>query len=101
MVQQVWQSISDHVTVMPKMQKVLLNNQTKVTEYYASSQTLTIPKKIKEKVKIACTEYIALDCRAFEVVSGEGFMKLTQSIFDAGRHTKRHNTISKYNKPQH
>ncbi|CAF3415914.1 unnamed protein product [Rotaria socialis] len=72
MVQQVWQSISDHVTVMPKMQKVLLNKQTKVTEYYASSQTLTIPKKIKEKVKIACTEFTALDCRAFEVVSGEG-----------------------------
>ncbi|CAF3277308.1 unnamed protein product [Rotaria socialis] len=58
-----------------------LNKQTKVTEYYASSQTLTIPKKIKEKVKIACTEFTALDCRAFEVVSGEGFYEIGTIYF--------------------
>ncbi|CAF4769157.1 unnamed protein product, partial [Rotaria socialis] len=44
-------------------------------------QTLTIPKKIKEKVKIACTEFTALDCRAFEVVSGEGFYEIGTIYF--------------------
>jgi hypothetical protein len=35
---------------------------------------------------MACTEFTALDCRAFELVSGEGFLKMAQSIFDAGRY---------------
>jgi len=60
-------------------------NQTKVTEFYSSSKTYNIPKKIKEKVKMACTEFIALDSRAFELVSGEGFLQMAQSIFDAGK----------------
>ncbi|CAF4962143.1 unnamed protein product [Rotaria socialis] len=94
MVQQVWQSICVHATVMQKNARNCLKKQTKVTEYYASSQALTIPKKIKEKVKIACTEFTALDCRAFEVVSGEGFKKLTQSIFDAGRHTRNSSSFN-------
>ncbi|CAF1102525.1 unnamed protein product [Rotaria magnacalcarata] len=62
-----------------------LDNQLKVTEYYASSKCSEIPKRIKEKVKLACTEFTALDCRAFQLVSGEGFLKMAQTIFDAGR----------------
>ncbi|CAF4341330.1 unnamed protein product, partial [Rotaria magnacalcarata] len=37
--------------------------------------------------------FTALDCRAFEVVSGEGFMKLEQSIFDASRHTSNSSSV--------
>jgi hypothetical protein len=62
------------------------SNQLKVTEYYTSSKSYDIPKRIREKVKMACTEFTALDCRAFELVSGEGFLKMAQSIFDAGRY---------------
>ncbi|CAF1647425.1 unnamed protein product, partial [Didymodactylos carnosus] len=61
-------------------------NQTKVTEFYLSSKTYNAPKKLKEKVKLACTEFIALDSRAFELLSGEGFSNMAQSIFDAGKH---------------
>ncbi|CAF4487805.1 unnamed protein product [Rotaria sp. Silwood2] len=39
-----------------------------------------------QKVKIFCTEFIALDSRPFELVSGDGFVKLAQSIFDAGKY---------------
>ncbi|CAF2144994.1 unnamed protein product [Rotaria magnacalcarata] len=46
---------------------------------------LKYQKELKEKVKLACTEFTALDCRAFELVSGEGFLKMAQTIFDAGR----------------
>ncbi|CAF2084050.1 unnamed protein product, partial [Rotaria magnacalcarata] len=60
-----------------------LFNQTQVTEYYSSSKSHGIPKKFKEKVKLACTEFVALDSRAFELVSGDGFFKMAQSVFDA------------------
>ena len=61
-----------------------LDNRLKVTEYYASSKCSEIPKRIKKKIKVACVEFTALDCRAFELVSGEGFLNMAQSIFDAG-----------------
>ncbi|CAF4131697.1 unnamed protein product [Rotaria sordida] len=61
------------------------NNQLKVTEYYTSSKSSDIPKRIKEKIRMACTEFTALDCRAFELVTGEGFLKMAQNIFDADR----------------
>ncbi len=32
--------------------------QTKVTECYSSSKPSSIPKKLKEKVKMACTEFL-------------------------------------------
>ncbi|CAF5078985.1 unnamed protein product [Rotaria sp. Silwood1] len=44
-----------------------------------------VPKRIKDKIKLACTEFTAVDCLAFELVTGEGFFKMAQSIFDAGR----------------
>ncbi|CAF3641083.1 unnamed protein product [Rotaria socialis] len=63
-----------------------LFNQTQVTEYYSSSKSHGISKKFKEKVKLACTEFVALDSRAFELVSGDGFFKMAQSVFDAGKY---------------
>jgi DNA-directed RNA polymerase subunit M/transcription elongation factor TFIIS len=43
-----------------------LSNQTKVTEYYSSLRSHNISKNIKEKVKMACTEFAVLDSRSFE-----------------------------------
>ncbi|CAF4678867.1 unnamed protein product, partial [Rotaria socialis] len=62
------------------------SNQNQVTDYFSSSKTSIIPKKIKDRVKIACVEFIALDSRPFETVSGEGFMKLAQSLFDVDKY---------------
>ncbi|CAF4085749.1 unnamed protein product [Rotaria sordida] len=62
------------------------DGQLTVTEYFISSKSSNVPKRIKDKIKLACTEFTALDCRAFELVTGEGFLKMAQSIFDAGRY---------------
>jgi hypothetical protein len=34
---------------------------------------------------MACTEFTALGSRAFELVAGDGFLKLAQCIFDADK----------------
>ena len=57
-----------------------------MTKYYSLSNPLQIPKIKKEKVKIECAEFPALHFRPFEVISGDGFLKMAQSIFDAGKH---------------
>ncbi|CAF4260461.1 unnamed protein product, partial [Rotaria sordida] len=62
------------------------DGQLSVTQYFTSSKSSNVPKGIKDKIKLACTEFTALDCRAFELVTGEGFLKMAQSIFDAGRY---------------
>ena len=62
------------------------SNQNQVTDYFSSCKTSIISKKIKNSVKIACTEFIALDSRPFETVSGQGFMRVAQSLFDAGKY---------------
>lgn len=61
-------------------------NQTKLSEYYLSSKTYDVPQKLKDKVKLACTEFVAIDSRPFELVCGSGFVQMAQSIFDAGKH---------------
>ncbi|CAF1283129.1 unnamed protein product [Rotaria magnacalcarata] len=71
-----------------------LAKQTQVTEYYSSKKSHIVPKIIREKVKTACTEFTALDSRAFETVAGDGFIKMAQSIFDAGRHFSPTSSIS-------
>lgn len=62
------------------------NTSVKLTEYFTSSNNSNVPRRISEKVKMACTEFVAIDCRPFELVDGEGFLKVVQSIFDAGRY---------------
>ncbi|CAM4860263.1 unnamed protein product [Rotaria socialis] len=51
---------TDHTSVKDSVK------QTQVTEYYSSKKS----------------QY----SRAFEMVSGDGFLKVVQSVFDAGRH---------------
>jgi hypothetical protein len=61
-----------------------LNKKT-VHAFYSSSKHRDIPKKIKLSITQACTEYAALDGRAFESMQGEGFQNLAQVLFDSGR----------------
>ncbi|CAF4186645.1 unnamed protein product, partial [Rotaria sordida] len=44
-----------------------------------------IPQRIKSSITTACAEFAALDGRAFETMSGKGFLNLAQQLFDAGR----------------
>jgi len=59
----------------------------KINEYFSSttSQSQSIPKKLKEKITMACTEFVVLDTRPFKLCAGGGFTNFSQTIFDAGR----------------
>ncbi|CAF1474534.1 unnamed protein product [Rotaria sordida] len=61
------------------------SNQTTVHEFYSSTKKIKISKKIKLSVVQACTEFSALDARAFDTMKGYGFQNLAQVLFDAGR----------------
>ncbi|CAF1569115.1 unnamed protein product, partial [Adineta steineri] len=53
--------------------------------FYSSSKQSPIPLKVKLSVTEACTEFCALDGRAFEVIKGDGFKNLAKALFDAGQ----------------
>ncbi|CAF3751948.1 unnamed protein product, partial [Rotaria magnacalcarata] len=76
---------TDHASDTDNTSVKHLVKQTQVAEYYSSKKSHSVPKTIREKVKIACTEFTALDSRAFETVTGVEFLKMVLSIFDAGR----------------
>ncbi|CAF3656976.1 unnamed protein product [Rotaria socialis] len=88
-----WQA-TDHASDTDNTSAKDLVKQTQVTEYYSSKKSHSVPKIIREKVKIACTEFTALDSRAFETVAGDGFLKMIQSIFDAGRYFSPTSNVS-------
>ena len=60
-------------------------NQTIVHDFYSVSKRVNIPKKIKLAVARASAEFSALDGRAFETITGDGFHNLAQVLFEAGR----------------
>lgn len=60
-------------------------SQTTIQEFYSPSKPIQISKKIKSAVLEACTEFAALDGRAFATMKGNGFQSLAQVLFDAGR----------------
>ncbi|CAF1488339.1 unnamed protein product [Rotaria sordida] len=78
-------------------QKPIINtdscNQKTVTEFYSSSKQKIIPQRIKSSITTACAEFAALDGRAFETMSGKGFLNLAQQLFDAGRVLGNSSTI--------
>ncbi|CAF3157858.1 unnamed protein product [Rotaria socialis] len=59
--------------------------QKTVHDFYSSSKQSPIPLKVKLSVTEACTEFCALDGRAFEVIKGDGFKNLAKALFDAGQ----------------
>jgi hypothetical protein len=60
-------------------------NQRSVHEFYSSSRQSVIPRHIKLSITKACTEFCALDGRAFALVEGDGFQKLAKTLLDTGR----------------
>ncbi|CAF1935922.1 unnamed protein product [Rotaria magnacalcarata] len=60
-------------------------HQPTVRDFYSSSKTTPIPSKLKLRVTQACTEFCAVDGRAFDVITDDGFQNLAKVLFDAGR----------------
>ncbi|CAF4803365.1 unnamed protein product [Rotaria sp. Silwood1] len=61
--------------------------QKTVRDFYSSLKPSPIPRKIKFSATEACTEFCALDARAFDVVKGDGFKNLAKTLFGVGRGT--------------
>ncbi|CAF1677362.1 unnamed protein product [Rotaria magnacalcarata] len=61
------------------------SEQKNIKEYFSSTKSRSIPKKVKEKITIASAEFAALDNRPFHLLCGDGFQNFAQAIFDAGK----------------
>lgn len=61
------------------------NDQRNIKEYFTQTKVQSIPKKLKEKVTIAATEFAVLDTRPFHLFCGGGFTDFAQTIFNAGK----------------
>lgn len=59
--------------------------QKTIHSFYSSSKPVKISKTIRTSVMQACSEFAALDGRAFATMKGTGFQNLAQVLFDAGR----------------
>ena len=76
-----------HISSCQKQEKSSFTHQRTVHDYYTTLKPSSIPTKLKFSVGEACAEFCALDCRAFDVLKGEGFKNLVRVIFEAGRST--------------
>jgi Hermes transposase DNA-binding domain len=61
------------------------NEHKKINEYFNSTKSQSVPRKIKERITSACTEFAILDNRPFHMFGGGGFTNFSQIIFDAGK----------------
>ncbi|CAF1448781.1 unnamed protein product [Rotaria sordida] len=82
-------NLRTHANSCPNINKTTSLCQKTVHDFYSSLKQSPIPKKIKLSITEACTEFCALDGRAFDVMKGNGFKKLVKTVFDAGRLTNK------------
>ena len=75
-------------------EKSIYHNSSSIKEYFNPKTTSSIPRNLREKITNACVEFVALDNRAFEIVSGDGFMNLARTIFNAGQDLKKSRDIN-------
>jgi hypothetical protein len=61
--------------------------QSSITSYYQNKKPAVVPERIKKEVTRAYTEFVALDGRPFELISGTGFLQLLETVLKAGRLT--------------
>jgi hypothetical protein len=78
-------SLRTHFKSCAKTDKSNFLCQKTVRDFYFSSKQSSIPKRIKFSITKACTEFCALDGRAFDVMAGDGFQNLAKALFDAGQ----------------
>ncbi|UJR13010.1 hypothetical protein I4U23_000036 [Adineta vaga] len=78
-------SMIKHKNMCEQVKKTVNHNSTSTQQYFRPKATQTVSKKVKEKVTIAAVEFVSLDNRAFELLAGDGFVHLVQTIFEAGQ----------------
>ncbi len=52
--------------------------------FFSPSKQSPIPKRTKSVITKACTEFCALDGRAFDVMKGIGFQNLSIALLETG-----------------
>ncbi|CAM4921723.1 unnamed protein product [Rotaria socialis] len=70
------------------------NESLTINEYFSSLKTRSVPTRSKKKVLNATVELVAMDNRAFELVGGNGFINLAQTIFDVGQELSKSQNIN-------
>ncbi|CAF4201895.1 unnamed protein product [Rotaria sp. Silwood2] len=67
--------------------KIVTNNDEhrSIKEYFATTTAQSIPRRIKEKISIACTDFVVLDNRLFQLICSDRFVNLAETIFSVGR----------------
>ena len=51
--------------------------------FYSSTTSNLVLHRIKSAILRACSEFAAIDNRAFETATGDGFKTMLQEVFDA------------------
>jgi len=62
-------------------------NEVKITKYFNSTKnkSYSVPFKLKNKITNALAEFVILDGRPFEIVNGQGFINLMESVLGVVR----------------
>ncbi|CAF3243261.1 unnamed protein product [Rotaria sp. Silwood2] len=74
-----------HIKSCQTTSKDIPNASLTVKEYLRPKTPQPISRIFKEKITDATVEFVAVDNRAFELVSGDGFINLAQTIFNVGQ----------------
>ena len=61
-------------------------SQSAITTYYGKKPAI-VPEKLKKQVADACVDFILLDSRPFKVVTGVGFRRLLDIVYNAGKYS--------------
>ena len=78
--------MSTHVSACKECIQSCTSSPSPLTAYFVptSSSTRRIPSHLKTAITIACSEFTAIDMRAFETMAGDGFINVIGTIFDTG-----------------
>jgi hypothetical protein len=60
------------------------NESFGIKGYFLPKTSRSISQKQRDKITNATVEFVSLDNRAFELISGSGFINLTQTVLDVG-----------------
>ena len=65
----------------------VLEIQANMKQYYEPSKNQPyVPSRVKKEIIAACTEFVILDSRSFEMIGGRSFKNLAQKILNADRY---------------
>ena len=72
------------------------SNGRRITSYFNSTKNKQkhVPQQLKDKITNALTEFVIIDSRPFETISGTGFVNLINVVLSTGRTLLDSSTIS-------